>query len=511
MSEIDWTWIVQVAPPWWVPIFHRVMAFGTSLDVTQDEQAVSDAVQTFALTLPADLTRIQQDDFCSVFYESLNDRHDRRYRLMIHFRNSLLRTTDPLSDHASNSLVRDFARDTIANLTDLDRMQTEIENFCATLLTPQDPRALRALLVVEFKWSIDNFRPDFPQIMGLFQAYVQLHPSAVHPHPRDRFSHFTHFLTPQMWQRLYQARPHLLAPFEPVVPPVEDGWGVVMPLWFRPVLPTDPTWGEALNVSNVDTEGSRTLLEACHYAHDMLNLQLALNVVSERMVDIVFEFLVERPHDVPGHDALATLQRSRDDLRGMYFVEKYENGDDFSIENCPLIRDRLEREEALLDQVRARHVDAERFLVAMEASFLGARDRFFAAALRYERSKYRQFIKSAVNSLKTERLRQIDYTQNVLRSWEYAWEPPVMPPFHQDHTICPICQEDLGGEDGEIVADPVVTGCCQRPFHIDCILSWLLEKINNDAGMTCPMCRDRKGSDFLADVLEMKVMQMDNL
>ncbi|OQV02244.1 Ring finger domain-containing protein [Cladophialophora immunda] len=506
MSEIDWTWIVQVAPEWWVPIFQRVMAFGTSLDLDQNEQDLYDAVRNFAITIPANLTRKEQDDFCSVFYESLTADHDRRYRLMLLFRSCIPPTTDPLSNHAANDLVRDFARNTIANLNNLDRIQTEIEQFCATIAVT---RELRDVLIVQFKWSIDNLRPDFPLIMALFQGYMQDLPSDVHPHPRDRFSHFTHLLTPEMWQRIYLVRPHLAPPpeLEMLPPALNFTWSDALPTWFEPALPPEPTWPEREPLHNLASEDSRMLLEACDYVYDMSSLQNALNYVTERMLDIVFEMQLQDPNEVAGQNALRILQNNMDDLRGLFFLEE-DDTPDFSIEDVPTFHERLVNEQEILDQVRARNVHAERYLQETEVALLATDEKFLRAGLRYERSKYRHYFKSAVDTLRSQRLRQVDWTEDVLHSSEVDQETPVLPPFRHDDTLCPICREDLVGEDGEVAADTVVALCCHRPFHAQCMLSWLFQQMKNENDMSCPLCRGAMDTDFMADILEMEVRRM---
>ncbi|OAG40050.1 hypothetical protein AYO21_05731 [Fonsecaea monophora] len=513
MDQIDWMWLMQIAPPWWQRICFHLVAFAHAIDADLVDEEDIEEIRDFARAMPSNLSLVAQDDFCGLFCHALHGERENRIRLMMLFRDNLSQSTDTLSNDPSLEIVRDFASEGIDYLAPMDRIQTEIETFTTNLEATQEAtQALKDIWTVRFKWSIDNSRANFPQIMGLFQGYLCREPTAVPPDPRLSFVEYTHHLTAPMWQRIYQARPNLIPQAQFAPPPVQAPafvWAVEIPPWFETAMYVERMWPQRQLLESEAAQSSRALLEACDYAYDMLNLQVATNDVTERVSSIINEFVLEVPADDAGHNAIDLLNQSMEELKSMYFLQEQDTSD-FSLEDVLVIRERLEREEGMLNQVRARTFQAERYLLDKEASMLADGENFLAAALRYERCKYREFFRSAVATLKTERLKEVDYAADILHSWDAGAEPLVVPAFDEDHMMCPICHEDLP-ENGEVAAGPVVTRCCQRPFHTQCLLSWLLQQLHSEDSMTCPLCRAEVNYASLANVLETEVRRMDIL
>ncbi|OAL18106.1 hypothetical protein AYO22_11029 [Fonsecaea multimorphosa] len=306
-------------------------------------------------------------------------------------------------------------------------------------------------------------------------------------------------------------------------PEAARSWdGVVIPRWFDSEMPGELDRGTRESLNNVESESSPALLEAYYYARDMRLLQNALYYLSYKMLRILTLLQGENPQDTALEALLCTIEDSFDAIEDMFFLQCDDddgNNLGFTMEESLTIREQLEREEGMLDTIRPRLFEVERFLVEKEASLLAAGDRFLWGLMRFERCRHRDYLKRSVEAMQTERLKQVDYTENVLYSWERGTtrEAITMPPLRPDDTSCLICYDEFAGEDGEIAVDPMVTTCCRRPFHVACMLGWLFQKMDDrdeyedEEEMSCPMCRAEVDVDSFVDLLEIQVRQMDAL
>ncbi|KAJ9609898.1 hypothetical protein H2200_006227 [Cladophialophora chaetospira] len=124
-----------------------------------------------------------------------------------------------------------------------------------------------------------------------------------------------------------------------------------------------------------------------------------------------------------------------------------------------------------------RLIDTEQFFVTREELYLAANETFKACASRYERSRYR----CAFNGI-VARLHDQHYAEQI--KFPTSEQPtPVAKSWKGDH-VCAICHSPP--EEGNPQCPPIVTSCCEKPFHGDCMLEWLFTTVRRGTGMTCP-------------------------
>ena len=144
---------------------------------------------------------------------------------------------------------------------------------------------------------------------------------------------------------------------------------------------------------------------------------------------------------------------------------------------------------------------AEQYLVNKEVHDMSTADlKFSATASRYERAKNRGDFNTVVADLKSAQLRRTFVLPRLETPVGYKGRPYN----DSDHDDCAICSDGFQDQD-----PPAVThNCCNRPWHVHCLLTWLMSAEN----MTCPMCRSElDDAEFLSELLEMGVQQLDSL
>ncbi|OAP60904.1 hypothetical protein AYL99_05906 [Fonsecaea erecta] len=148
-----------------------------------------------------------------------------------------------------------------------------------------------------------------------------------------------------------------------------------------------------------------------------------------------------------------------------------------------------------------------------------------------------------IDKLSTPRLRALDYRRDFFCS--LLEEEPVaglgifststpglsrfadnlsfrvlaQPPVDRENTMCPICQEKLSvdptattGEQAKKQLLIYTHKCCNRPYHVCCLLQWL-DQHQDPSYMTgsCPTCRHYLGYDFAKDLLERRIVELGTL
>ncbi|KAJ9614061.1 hypothetical protein H2200_002197 [Cladophialophora chaetospira] len=147
--------------------------------------------------------------------------------------------------------------------------------------------------------------------------------------------------------------------------------------------------------------------------------------------------------------------------------------------------------------------DAEKYLVKKETILLANGEKLKVYASRYERSRYRDFVKWHIDGL-------------ILRGSRVSCffpRTPVPEPnirkYDETEPRCPICCVDLP-EEGEICPPAAVSfKCCNKGFHTDCLLDSYFAKVGH--GTPCPMCRTEFDLEFLGEMLEEKVRELNVL
>ena len=192
----------------------------------------------------------------------------------------------------------------------------------------------------------------------------------------------------------------------------------------------------------------------------------------------------------------------RDDVRLPVNADEEWSTDDLSPEVVRHACQGLTNAEKNLVWVRDHLYGAESYLVFQERMMTeGGSGGLLLPATRFERAKYRYALKDVVANLQTERLRQV-FAVPINPSEPQA-SPAQWPIEDDQEEPCPICYEANGS--------PVSTLCCKKFFHIDCLLEWVFGKISQQNLTTCPMCRTKLSQEFLGEMLEMKVRDMECL
>ena len=169
----------------------------------------------------------------------------------------------------------------------------------------------------------------------------------------------------------------------------------------------------------------------------------------------------------------------------------------------PTLRDEMIKLERLLSKVMENVFQSEKFLIAQVLSLTTRNNtKFIGICLRYEMARYRHALKHTIANLSTERLRQVCIPSTNLPDTVAAR------PCRGD-PLCPICCQKDEGENPPLPA--VTYTCCQRAFHVDCLLSWLLLKVSSNKRMSCPMCRAEMSLEYLGEVMTMKTVEMQCL
>ncbi len=151
-----------------------------------------------------------------------------------------------------------------------------------------------------------------------------------------------------------------------------------------------------------------------------------------------------------------------------------------------------------LTRMKESFLEGERMVIDHESAMIETGCNFEASASRFERSKFRAWFKAKVADLRTEQGRQL-FALPSSESLQAVGSVKAQPNNGPDD--CSICYTNH--------AAPVFTKCCNRAFDADCLLNWALPNVR--AGMTCPMCRANMDLEFLGELLEVQVKEMNVL
>ena len=394
--------------------------------------------------------------------------------------------------------VRDLAN-TVASLPDISTIQDAIEASSPSFHTNGLPEELELQLRFHFEFNLPD-EPMFAQARTLFWPY--------------NLSDFGGFpersLPAEMWDRVRRVRPGIRF-FQPPAPEP-----TIVPAYFEPSLAFEPEseTQDSMSSYGPEIEASALLNEVV----DLITIKEAFKSILLQLMHILEDECYTAPEANPARTTMQDLLMSTH----VMLYKAYEDGEGSNVlpdmlQGTPAILAFVAKVEPILGKVREAIVQAERFVITLELLRLTTDKKFKAYALRFERAKIRKYFARIIGGLKTERLKQVDYKTDVLCRWDPA-DPAALPvrPFDESDSMCAVCYEDFALEDGEIALPPVVTKCCKKPFDVDCLLPWLLEKIPKlqqyrVPPMTCPMCRTDIDLEFFGEMLEMKTRELGNL
>ena len=82
----------------------------------------------------------------------------------------------------------------------------------------------------------------------------------------------------------------------------------------------------------------------------------------------------------------------------------------------------------------------------------------------------------------------------------------------ENDTCCPVCQDNVStNNDRPETTGPVAIrtrNCCNRPFHVGCLITWFERLWNSRAPATCPMCRAEVAVDFAIEAVELRTEEL---
>jgi hypothetical protein len=283
-----------------------------------------------------------------------------------------------------------------------------------------------------------------------------------------------------------------------------------LPKWFGPrrgLIPP-PCWLRGPHHSEGHAEG----LAISNEIFGLTSIQTGLKYVNARLIAIIH---VEGPSGSPEKkEAMALLRQNHLDLASLTpgcGEDAIQPENVMQIDHVEIIH----RMESTLNQARQRLARAEQYLMTLEQQWLTTDNTFKARACQFERAKWQYTFKQVIALLKSDRLKQIDYTTDVLGSCFPVADPPPIPERTRApgaENSCPICQEDFPVPDeGQIVAAPIVTACCRQPFDFDCLWPCVVRKIDTNQTAACPLCRTAIHLDFLGEMLDVLIKDLDNV
>ncbi|EXJ53937.1 hypothetical protein A1O7_09274 [Cladophialophora yegresii CBS 114405] len=371
----------------------------------------------------------------------------------------------------------------------IDGFKRDVESFLSEYL-PSRPENRRGDLVEMFAEGFPELTIEQQAALGeFFIECLDLYqlPSEL----SDRF-----------WEGLPQAIELMSPDGDESMDGSDDSWipGVGAVPWFNPttIIGRDPARSED-PFYGPDTEGSAAPDEIRDWTTDLSCLHTAFFDIHDQMSDMIPDLVVGVSADPLHIRAERLLRESQHDLFAAgSFIElaaKPRKG--------PFFQSLVSAERSLAT-AREKIFRAETYLVTQEDTLLAGEDwKFLGHASRYERSRYRDHLRRLVASCRTERVRIFSIGSS---STELE---PVTRSYDESEDKCPICYDDLP-EEGEIAPPPAVTfTCCNKAFHVDCLLEWLFGKIRQ--GMHCPMCRKGLDLDFLGALMEQKVQELQCL
>jgi hypothetical protein len=372
-----------------------------------------------------------------------------------------------------------------------DDLQGLIESFVSGMLPPR-PETQQQIAVELFTLHYipeDLTIEEQGDLGQVFEQYLRLHRLPV-----------------ELVDFFYESLPEpidLMSPdeYEPI--PMEGLEDVVVERssmfpWFDPttIIVRNPA-RPLTPLHNPDIEGSAALREIHDLATDLSRIHSAFCDIHDQLSHMIVD--MGAPDDPLRVGAQRLLHENADDLDLVLLPDP----DDISMDDdLHTLAEGLANVERIFGIIKEKVFLAETYLVTQETLLLASGDKFKAYASRYERSRYRDFLRWLFANCKTARLRGVF----IPTSQEPA---PVSRAYDESEHRCPVCFEDLP-EEGELTPPPAVSfTCCNKGFHVDCLLEWSFEKL--DQGMPCPMCRKQFDLDFLGTLMEQKVRELQCL
>ena len=287
------------------------------------------------------------------------------------------------------------------------------------------------------------------------------------------------------------------AEFEEVVD--EDPMSLYdMPLWFDPYPIKDeepPTTG--VSIYGMFMADYLALNEAHNWVTDLLNLIGSLHRIAFRLLELIQD--EEDVFSYPNRQiAIDYVKEAMNRLKDMLLP----NDGNLRVQGPPILCQGSDVAESWVQQAASCLSSAERYVETRETRWLQQDDvesTFKAYASRYERARYRYFLAWMLSSFKIPNLKL-----TTLSSTDQL-EPLVRP--YNEEKQCPICCEEFPCPGN--VGPPIVVAhkCCRKPFHADCLLTWLFEKLP-DEELQCVMCRTPLDLEFLGEVMDARVLSM---
>ena len=458
--------------PEWLAAAESIRDFVANVypSIANDEQDLRVIVRNFARSMPAVLTESEQMDLNDVLEEALGG-PSRNLRGHLGILTAWDQFLGPPADNPRFADLLEKTRDLgilVSSLDDIDLIHDAIENFAyetqGSTFRPLDLGVeLDGRLTAEFFWHVPAGADAHEPTQMLYYAYCV-------PDP-EGFGLPEAALTPEMWDRIFQFRPGQVF-YHHQPPPRTSGTmypSIDLPDWFSPEAEFDPKAGDWREVSYYEAqiEGHKLINETI----DFIKIKNALRDNHEQMFTMVDNVIPEESGLNPGKlmelisSAEGALVQALQNHGGSipHPNELLEKGRDAVLAfNAAM--------ETVLQQARVINSHLERYLITMELLRLTTDNKTLAYLSRWERAKMHRYIDDTIAGLKTPRLKQI--------AWYDRTDPTELPPlpkipFADDDPICAICFEEVTAQ-----SKIVVTKCCKNgPFDLDCLLTWLLEKI----------------------------------
>ncbi|EXJ58637.1 hypothetical protein A1O7_06064 [Cladophialophora yegresii CBS 114405] len=249
---------------------------------------------------------------------------------------------------------------------------------------------------------------------------------------------------------------------------VTDPFSVPGWLELSTIIRRDPQ-PQARTVPGPESEGSATTNLLTSRELGIVSLREAFRDVNQQFTAMAADMMA-----LPTSHVLRTLRENDADIH-----HSEATIDHLFLGNASPGQDGLEIARECLARVHGRLFEVERYIIEEENLLLTAGRTFRAYSLRYERTRHRYFLKWVVAGLQEPQLR------DRFRIPSSVQPAPIARPY-EGQDPCPICYEAV-----------------EQPEE------WLFPKAGT--GMTCPWCRASVPMDFLGEVMESRVRELQCL
>jgi hypothetical protein len=276
----------------------------------------------------------------------------------------------------------------------------------------------------------------------------------------------------------------------------EEEYGTLHWLTLSTIVLADPSSQE----SDLDEQESQGRLSSSY--RDIIDLSHFMHALRDYNSQLYGMFTGTVAHDDFSPHHHQPLRDNIHDFDRVWFPDLPDLEDDVALRGEVDVRIFAD-DETILSRIHERLFEAERRMIAREESLLRNGHTLEAYGSRYERTRYRYRLKSRVAGFWNERYRDMFSIPSSVQP------APIARPY-ETADPCAICYDALERTEGEVSCPPVVTyRCCNRPFHTDCLLGWLLPNVHGI--MTCPWCRASVSFENLGEVLESRVRELQCL